>query len=123
MAETIEKDGEEITVYTQQEVDTAKEAAIKEAIGAKEARIAELERLNAERAENFTAYSKMTEEEKKAYDANTVNLLKRDEVREKGKKAGESSHKEKDAGKDHVADAPAHLFIGWVPQVDGCREG
>lgn len=80
----IEKEGEEIEVFTADEV-TAKaneavEAAKAEAttaLQAKEAELAEARKLLAEKNDNFQKYNEMTEEQKKAFDANTTNLLKR----------------------------------------------
>lgn len=80
MSEKIEKDGVEVEVFTADEVAAREQAAAKaeadRVAATKDAELAELRRLNAERGENFTRYSKMTEEEKKNYDENTTNLLK-----------------------------------------------
>lgn len=75
-------DGVEIEVFTADEVKAATEAGKKELEGVvetKEKELADLKKLNVERANNFSRYSKMSEDEKKAYDANTTELLKRDE--------------------------------------------
>lgn len=81
------EDGTEVQAFLPEEVDAkvaeavaAAQAEGKTALEVKEAELAEMKRLNAERGENFTQYSKMTEEQKKAFDANTTNLLKREEA-------------------------------------------
>lgn len=66
------------TVYTVDEYKAIEEKAGQ--VDKLQTDLAEAQRVNAERAGNFTAYSKMTEEEKKVYDANTTNLLKREEA-------------------------------------------
>lgn len=75
--ETTNEAGETVkeTVYTTQEY-TARETELNTV----QAELAEAKRVNAERGESFTAYSKMTEEQKKTFDANTTNLLKREEA-------------------------------------------
>lgn len=104
MSQEIENDaGEKIIVYTADELETAKSTAVAETIATKDAEIAEVKRLKEEQGQNFTKYSQMTAEEKAAYDANTTNLLKREEtllneieglkntVTEKTKKESEST--------------------------------
>jgi len=85
MSQIIESDdGEKIEVYTKEEVAAQAEAAVavaKEEIGKtiaeKEAEIAKLHKVSAEKTENFKKYNELGEEEKKAFDANTVTIMKR----------------------------------------------
>lgn len=76
MSKEIEnEDGTTEVVYTADEYN-----AQTNNLTARETELEEIKRVNAERGQNFTALSKMSEEEKKTYDANTLNLLKREEV-------------------------------------------
>ncbi len=78
MSKEIQNDaGETEIVYTADEYKALEADAGK--AKTLETELAEAKRLIAERGENFTAYSKMSEEERKVYDANTTNLLKREE--------------------------------------------
>ena len=74
------------TFITQAEAE-AKIAAAKEetekTIVEKEAEIQRLSKLNNEKTENFKRYNEMTAEEKAAYDANTTELLRRDDLSQK----------------------------------------
>lgn len=83
MAETITRDdGTEVVLHTAEELEAAKTegaASVKTELEQVQTQLAEANRINAERGDNFTAYSKMTEEQKKAFDANTTVLLKREE--------------------------------------------
>lgn len=81
MAQEIENEaGEKVTVYTADELESAKTEAATAAIATKDAEIAEIKRLKEEQGDNFKRYSQMTAEEKAAHDANTTNLLKREEA-------------------------------------------
>lgn len=75
--EVVNEAGETVkeTVYTVEDM-----AAKDGEYAAAQTELTELRRLNTERSQNFTAYSKMSEEEKKVYDANTTTLLKREEA-------------------------------------------
>lgn len=76
MSKEIEgENGEKETVYTAEEY-TAKETEVK---GLNE-KLGEVRRAQAEQGNNFKRYSQMTEEERKTHDANTTNLLKREEA-------------------------------------------
>ncbi len=81
MSEKVEKDGVEIEMFSAEEVAAAAEARAKEeadkVAAAKDVEIENLRKVNAEKTENFKKYNEMTEEEKKAYDANTINLIRR----------------------------------------------
>lgn len=68
------ENGEKQTVYTADEM-----TAVQTTLQTKEAELTELQKLNATRGEDFKAYSKMSEEEKRVFDANTTNLLKNEE--------------------------------------------
>lgn len=75
MKEIETPEGTKETVYTAEEY-TAKEGELT----VLQTKLQDLEKLNATRGEDFKAYSKMSEEEKKVYDANTTNLLKNEEL-------------------------------------------
>ncbi len=91
MPQVIEdNDGKEVEVYTAAElteqreaaVATAKEEAKKEAdvaIKAKEEEIEKMKKVSAEKTENFKKYNELTDEQKAAYDANTTELMKRND--------------------------------------------
>jgi len=93
---------------------TADEFAAKDTeITTMKSELEELKKTNVERSQNFTAYSKMTEEEKKVYDANTINLLKREEnlvnqVSELSGKLTEKENKEKDSAKKNALSSIHH---------------
>ncbi len=76
MAKEIEnEDGTKETLYTKDELDAVqkeRDDALKSAEDAK--------RLASEKTDNFKRLNEMTEEEKKAYDANTLELLKRNDL-------------------------------------------
>lgn len=108
------EDGKEIEAYTAEEVEAAKEAAKKEvadvnlkAIADKDIEIARLNKISAEKTENFKKYNQMTDDEKKAYDANTTELLKRNdltqaELEEVKTKLAEKETKEKEYTKNSI---------------------
>lgn len=75
--EVVNEAGETVkeTVYTADEY-----KGLETNLSTKEAELGEVKRVLAEKGENFTAFSKMTEEQKKVFDVNTLNLLKREEV-------------------------------------------
>ena len=76
MAKEIEnEDGTKETVYTKAEY----EALEKEKADALTA-VADAKRLVNEKTDNFKKFNEMSEEEKKAYDANTIELLKRNDL-------------------------------------------
>lgn len=78
MSETITReDGTEVTLYTEEEVSAKAKEAADATAAEKDAEITRLAKVSAEKTENFRRYNEMTEEEKKAYDANTVSLMKR----------------------------------------------
>lgn len=75
--------------------------------------LAELQRINATRGEDFKAYSKMTEEEKKVFDANTTNLLKNEEklvnkIGELETKLTEKEKRDNDASKTSILTSIHH---------------
>jgi len=76
MSKEIEnEDGAKEIVYSQEEY-TKMETDLKSL----QTELEDVKKVNAEKTDNFKAFSKMTEEEKKVYDANTINLLKREEA-------------------------------------------
>lgn len=87
MSQKIEdENGNDVEVYTMEEVTVAKETALKEAneshtktLAEKETEIARLNKVSAEKTENFKKYNQLTEEERKSYDANTTELIKRND--------------------------------------------
>lgn len=109
MSIEIEKeDGTKEVVYSTEEY-TAKDTEITDLKG----KLTELERINATRSSDFTAYSKMSEEDKKAFDANTTNLLKNEETlrNQIADLTGKLSDKEKrdnDAAKNHAMSSIHH---------------
>lgn len=122
MSQVITNDaGEELTVFTEAEVKeqstVAVEAAKKEimestgkTIAEKEAEIQRLAKVSAEKTQNFKRYNEMTIEEKKVYDANTTELLKRDELRSKENedlrnRLEEKEKREKESVKRSVIDS------------------
>lgn len=81
MAKEIENaDGTKETVFTQEDIATQSATAVEAALKPLQGELEELKRINAARGTDFTAYSKMSEEQKKSYDANTTELLKREET-------------------------------------------
>jgi multidrug efflux pump subunit AcrA (membrane-fusion protein) len=77
------ENGEVITAYTEEERAQAlaeAKAEAERAIAEKEAEIERLKKVSAEKTENFKRYNEMTQEEKEAYDANTTNLIKRNDA-------------------------------------------
>jgi len=115
MSKTIENEkGEEEVVYTEAEINEKVEATKKEimessgkTVAEKEARIKELEKISADQKVNFKKYNEMTEAEKAAFDANTVELLKRNdltatELQEVKTKLAEKEVKERESAKNSV---------------------
>lgn len=109
MSQEIEKeDGSKEVVYSTEEY-TATENVLKDT----QAKLAELEKINATRGDDFKAYSKLSEEEKKAHDANTTNLLKneeklRNEISELTTKISDREKREADAVKNHAFSSVHH---------------
>lgn len=108
MPKEIETDGVKETFYTTEEY-TGKEGEL----STLQTKIAELERINATRGEDFKAYSKMSEEEKKVYDANTTNLLKneeklRNELSELGEKLTAKEKRENESAKTNALTSIHH---------------
>lgn len=108
--ETTKEDGtvEKETVYTKDEY-TEKDTALTSA----QTELADLKRINAERSNDFKSFSKMTEEEKKVYDANTINLLKREEalsntVSDLTSKLTEKEKRENESAKTHALSSIHH---------------
>lgn len=81
MPKMVEHEGKEEEMYSAEEVAAAAEARAKEeaakVAAAKDTEIEGLKRINVEKTDNFKKFNEMTEEERKAYDANTLNLIKR----------------------------------------------
>lgn len=115
MPQTIEnEEGGSVEVYTKEEVAAQTEAAIAaakaesdKAIAEKESEIANLRKVSAEKTENFKKYNEMTEEERKAFDANTVTILRRadslEEELNKTKTAlAEKEQREKEYSKNSI---------------------
>lgn len=82
MSQEIENEnGEKVVVYTAEEMEaTAKqrvEAEVTRVAAEKDVEIEKYKKVSAEKTENFRRYNEMSVEEKAAYDANTVELMKR----------------------------------------------
>jgi len=127
MSKKIEDDdGNEVEYYSADEVAAkAKEEADRVAaenqakIADLEAEKVRLEKLNAERGENFKRYNEMTEEERKNFDANTINLIKRgDELQSKleevTKKLTEKEQRELESGKTNAL----KMYHGGNPELE-----
>lgn len=90
MSQKIQDDeGNEIEVYTQAELEQQKNDAITAlklehdgVIKGKDTEIGDLKKVSAEKTENFKKYNEMSKEEQAKYDANTVELLKRNDKNE-----------------------------------------
>ncbi len=107
-------EGNEIEVYTAEEVEqqraTAVTAARAEAdviIKQKDTDIEALKKVSAEKTENFKRYNEMTQEEKDRYDANTTELLKRSdqtaaELADTKKKLEERDIRDRDSAKNNA---------------------
>lgn len=108
--ETVADDGS----ITKETFYTAEEYSAREIeLTAAQTALAEMQRVNAARGEDFKAYSKLSEEEKKVYDANTTNLMKQAEMLEN--KISELSttistkdKRDADAAKTHVLSSLHH---------------
>jgi hypothetical protein len=66
----IDQDGEEVIVYTREEIET------------RDAEIARLNGLNKEKTENFRRYNEMTQEERDNHSENELNLIRRNDILE-----------------------------------------
>jgi hypothetical protein len=115
MPQTIENsEGASIEVYTKEEKEAEMAAAVaaaKEEVGKtvteKEAEIANLRKVSAEKTENFKKYNDLTEEERKAFDANTVTIMKRadkleEELTQTKTSLAEKEQKERDYNKNSI---------------------
>lgn len=83
----IEQDGQTVQAFTQAELDAHATAAVEavkadttKTVAEKDAEITRLSKLNIDKTENFKKYNEMSAEEKAAYDANTTELLKRNQI-------------------------------------------
>ncbi len=116
------EEGKEIDVFTAEEVEAAakarEDAAIAKVAAEKDAEIEKYKKVSAEKTENFKKYNEMTEEEKKAYDANTVNLIKRgdqqaEKITELETKLSDKEEKEKTSNKNSALKS----LHGDIPEV------
>lgn len=72
-----DENGNEIELFTQEEVAAQKQAEAERIAAEKDAEIERLKKISSEKTENFRRYNEMTEEERKSFDANTTNLILR----------------------------------------------
>lgn len=107
MAKEIEVANEDGTTSKETVYSTEEYTAATGVVTKLEADLAEARRINMERGNDFKAFSKMTEEEKKVYDANTLNLLRREEnltnqLTDLSTKLTDKEKKENDSAKNNA---------------------
>ena len=103
-------DGKEIEAFTAADLEAAKKEIMEshgKTLAEKEAEIANLKKVSAEKTENFKKYNDLTEAEKKSFDANTIELMKRNDMTQKQveeltMKLAEKEKNERDSNKTTI---------------------